>query len=109
MTTKKRKIFLSEEELRYYKLSIIIVLNHLTTVPEDSAGFIISARRNVLTWEMHDRPKMLQLLKTIHRDGLIERIDKGMNFIYWQINDKGKAYLETHKSDYLPWLTPKTR
>ena len=108
MATKKRKIFLSEDEKRYYKRSIMIILNHLLKEPA-MAGFIIGAQRNVLEWQLHDRPKMLQCLKTMHQDGLIDRIDKGMNFIYWQINDKGKAYLETHKSQFLPWLTPKTR
>lgn len=80
-----KKDILSVHERRYYQNSIIRIMEFIKKKGQTDAFEIQLHKREIgLAWQLYDRRKILQVLKTLASEGLVERIDKGMNFTDWK-------------------------
>lgn len=91
---------LSTEERQYYCKDIIKVLQFLSNGGKQASDIIRARHQIGLEWQLYDRPKLLQLLRTLAEDGLIKKVDLGMNWAEWEITDKGiELTLKAEKND----------
>jgi len=92
MSEKKHYLVFSEDLKRYYKSSMMIILESLRDgEPQYTHYFSF-----IPELEAHhlDRQKIKQCLRTLESDGFVQNINLGLNIHQWKITESGIEYLK---------------